>query len=43
VDTPFFKNQILKDFLKEIDMNEGKLFFINSIFDGSNWKFSGIL
>ena len=30
VDTPFFKNQMLKDFLKEIDMNEGKLFFINS-------------
>jgi len=30
VDTPFFKNQILKDFLKKIDMEEGKLFFIKS-------------
>ena len=30
VDTPFFKNQILKDFLKRINMEEGKLFFINS-------------
>ena len=30
VDTPFFKNQILKDFLKKINMKEGKLFFINS-------------
>jgi len=30
VDTPFFKNQILKDFFKKINMREGKLFFINS-------------
>ena len=30
VDTPFFKNQILKDFFKKINMKEGKLFFINS-------------
>ena len=30
VDTPFFKNEILKDFLKRINMKEGKLFFINS-------------
>ena len=30
VDTPFFKNQILKDFLKRINIEEGKLFFINS-------------
>ena len=30
VDTPFFKNQILKDFLNEINMEEGKLFFIKS-------------
>jgi len=30
VDTPFFKNQILKDFLKKINMEEGKLFFIKS-------------
>ena len=30
VDTPFFKNEILKDFLKKINMKEGKLFFINS-------------
>ena len=30
VDTPFFKNQILKDFFKKINMEEGKLFFINS-------------
>ena len=29
-DTPFFKNQILKDFLKKINMKEGKLFFIKS-------------
>ena len=29
-DTPFFKNQILKDFLKSINLNEGKLFFIKS-------------
>ena len=30
VDTPFFKNQIFKDFFKKINMKEGKLFFINS-------------
>ena len=30
VDTPFFKNEILKDFLKRINIEEGKLFFINS-------------
>ena len=30
VDTPFFKNQMLKDFFKKINMKEGKLFFINS-------------
>ena len=30
VDTPFFKNQMLKDFFKKINMEEGKLFFINS-------------
>jgi molybdopterin-guanine dinucleotide biosynthesis protein A len=30
VDTPFYKNQILKDFFKKINMKEGKLFFINS-------------
>ena len=30
VDTPFFKNEILKDFLKKINIEEGKLFFINS-------------
>ncbi len=30
VDTPFFKNKILKDFLKRINMKEGKLFFIKS-------------
>jgi len=30
VDTPFFKNQILRDFFKKINMKEGKLFFINS-------------
>ena len=29
-DTPFFKNQILKDFFKKINMKEGKLFFIKS-------------
>jgi molybdopterin-guanine dinucleotide biosynthesis protein A len=29
-DTPFFKNKILKYFLKRINMKEGKLFFINS-------------
>ena len=29
-DTPFFKNQILKDFLNKIDIEEGKLFFIKS-------------
>ena len=30
VDTPFFKNQILKDFFKKNKYEEGKLFFINS-------------
>ena len=30
VDTPFFKNEILKDFFKRINIEEGKLFFINS-------------
>ena len=30
VDTPFFKNEILNDFLKRINIEEGKLFFINS-------------
>ena len=30
VDTPFFKNQILKDFLNKINIDEGKLFFIKS-------------
>ena len=30
VDTPFFKNQILKDFLNKINLDEGKLFFIKS-------------
>jgi molybdopterin-guanine dinucleotide biosynthesis protein A len=30
VDTPFFKNEILKDFFKKINIEEGKLFFINS-------------
>ena len=30
VDTPFFKNQLLKGFLKKINMEEGKLFFIKS-------------
>ena len=29
-DTPFFKNQILKDFLKSINQDDGKLFFIKS-------------
>ena len=29
-DTPFFKNQILKDFLQSINQNENKLFFIRS-------------
>jgi len=29
-DTPFFKKQILKDFLKNINLNESKLFFIKS-------------
>ena len=29
-DTPFFKNQILKDFLNKINIEEGKLFFIKS-------------
>ena len=29
-DTPFFKNQILKDFLKSINLNTSKLFFIKS-------------
>jgi len=29
-DTPFFKKQILKDFLEDIKDDEGKLFFINS-------------
>ena len=29
-DTPFFKNQILKDFLKCINLSESKLFFIKS-------------
>jgi molybdopterin-guanine dinucleotide biosynthesis protein A len=30
VDTPFFENQILKDFLKNINQEEDKLFFIKS-------------
>jgi molybdenum cofactor guanylyltransferase len=30
VDTPFFKNQILKNFLQSIKLDEGKLFFIKS-------------
>jgi molybdopterin-guanine dinucleotide biosynthesis protein A len=30
VDTPFFKNQILKDFFKNINQEEDKLFFIKS-------------
>jgi molybdenum cofactor guanylyltransferase len=29
-DTPFFKNHILKNFLKKINMEESKLFFIKS-------------
>jgi len=29
-DTPFFKKQILKDFLKSINKNESKLFFIRA-------------
>ena len=29
-DTPFFKNEILKDFLKSINQDDGKLFFIKS-------------
>ena len=29
-DTPFFKNQILKDFFKNIHLEESKLFFIKS-------------
>ena len=29
-DTPFFKNQILKDFHDKINLNNGKLFFIKS-------------
>ena len=29
-DTPFFKNQILKDFLNKINIEESKLFFIKS-------------
>ena len=29
-DTPFFKKQMLKDFLKRINIEEGKLFFIKS-------------
>ena len=29
-DTTFFKNQILKDFLNKINIEEGKLFFIKS-------------
>jgi len=29
-DTPFFTNHILKNFLKKINMEEGKLFFIKS-------------
>ena len=29
-DTPFFKNQILKDFHDKIDLKNGKLFFIKS-------------
>ncbi len=29
-DTPFFKNQILKDFLNKINIEEGKLFVIKS-------------
>ncbi len=30
VDTPFFKRQILKDFIKNINFNESDLFFIKS-------------
>ena len=30
IDTPFFKNHILKDFFKKIDQTESKLFFIKS-------------
>ena len=30
IDTPFFKNHILKDFFKKIDLTESKLFFIKS-------------
>ena len=30
VDTPFFKKQILKDFIKNINFKEGDLFFIKS-------------
>ena len=30
IDTPFFKNYILKDFFKKIDLTESKLFFIKS-------------
>ena len=29
-DTPFFRNQILKDFFKKIKFNQSKLFFIKS-------------
>ena len=29
-DTPFFKNEILKDFLKSINQDDSKLFFIKS-------------
>ena len=29
-DTPFFQNQILKDFFKKIKLNESRLFFIKS-------------
>ena len=30
VDTPFFKRQILKDFIRNINFNESDLFFIKS-------------
>ena len=30
VDTPFFKKEILQNFLSEINLEEGKLFFIKS-------------
>ena len=30
IDTPFFKNHILNDFFKKIDLTESKLFFIKS-------------